>query len=249
MSEGFGARTIFVYAGRKDQRKKTFDYNQTPEQQAMLDELAKHFLNLTTIYGQVEPTPEAYEWVKDWYENHNHVINPDRKLGDYYGRKKQHLMKLAMCVHFAESDNLTITKSDIQRALELLNSTEISMSKALQGTSGNPLAVKGEKILDYITENKRVSRKELLAHFWDELKSPTQDMEAILGFLIETDKIMKSPVQPDTYILTKEHREQQERRELAAYKGAANSEITVTPSEASVVKTATRTTAIKKIAL
>lgn len=204
LNEGIAARIIFVYAGKSDQRKKTFEYTIDSEQEQMLAEIRAHILNLTTIYGEVDITPDVKAWTRDWYENRNFVLNPDRKLGDYYGRKKQHLMKMAMCVHFADSDNLTLTVRDCETALALLNATEMSMSKALQGTAENPLSGKGVKIFDFIESAGKASKKELLAQFWDELKQPS-DLDVILDYLFKTDKIFESKLDKDVFFPVKKH--------------------------------------------
>lgn len=155
LKQGFSARTIFVWGEEK--RHLRFDYHyDAPEQVEAWAALKTHVQKLTTLYGAARPSPEAEEWMLKWYEGGGEVkrINHDKKLDDYYARKKVHLIKLAMLCHFAEdASTLVISVDAFKRALALLTHTEVSMHKALLGSGAtNPAHAASERIKKCLEE-------------------------------------------------------------------------------------------------
>jgi len=142
LQAGFTARTIFVYAEQQRQRKLEYVY--TAEQIEQWKLLTEHIRKITDpkLYGPVRVTPEAREFFKHWYESgawDKNRINKDESLEDYYTRKKLHIMRLSMVIHFADSTTLEVTLDDIKKAMALLARTEPDMHIALNRQSvANP---------------------------------------------------------------------------------------------------------------
>jgi hypothetical protein len=199
LSTGLSARTIFVFGPEK--RKRQFDIQFSQEQLLALEEVKAHIKNLSQVYGQVIIPPDVMAWCRDWYENKAKPLNPNKKLRDYYERKKIHLMKLAMLVHFADNLSLTLTQKDFDVALDLLARTEKDMHIALSGSGSNPAYSLATALQKFLKDRGHTSYRRLLLEFFDEGDEET--IKAALQFLLETKQITTSAASGEmTYSVT-----------------------------------------------
>lgn len=189
LKQGFAARTIFAYASKK--RKLTPGlYKFTAEGLAEYDKIKRHVLALTKLYGKVELSAEAEEWLSDWYLHGGEAPNNnDKRLIDYYGRKKLHLTKTAMLVHFADSTEMTLIAEDFKTASKILVATEREMHKALLGSGVNPAYEVAELIKSYLTIHGRTTGNKLLLAVFDQCPNATSDFQAAMSFLCDTNQI------------------------------------------------------------
>lgn len=203
LKQGFAARTIFVWGDKKRhvKRKYTFDKDQLKE----LSEFKKHLVKLTKVYGALRETPEADEWFTKWYESGGETnrINKDRRLVDYYARKKVHMTKLGMVMHFADKTDLEITIDDYQGALALLAKTEREMHMALLGTaSDNPAYMVASKIEEKLMQEQHLSGHDgelwtpegkLLMHVFEYCTNGRSTFDDAMKYLQDTGRIKSQP--------------------------------------------------------
>ena len=187
IGQGFTSRIIFVYAEEK--RQYTSKAIITPDQVYAREEVRKQIEKCFKVFGNIVETPEASEWMEVWYRKHSRIpINYDRRLQDYYGRKRVHLIKAAIAIHFIDSSDLVLTVNDYERALALLNLTEIEMHKALIGVARNPLYTLATSIEKYLkSKQEAVLFKRIICDFYSE-GSPEEIKDAV-EWLRETMKI------------------------------------------------------------
>lgn len=167
IGEGFTSRAIFLWGDKR--RQRTTIINLEPSQIAAMEEVKKHFRNLARLQDTVTMTDEAYKYLDRWVqeENEDTRINKDKRLEYYYGRKKIHLIKMAMLVHFSERLDMVLTLDDFKAAMKLLNTAEMDMHKALAVSTRNPLAAIAEQILKVIYINGTASGNKILAQCFD----------------------------------------------------------------------------------
>lgn len=204
VNEGFSSRTVFVVA--LTPRFRRYDTPQfTEDQLAAYKEIVEHVRKISTIQGLVKFTPEALEYNKYWYEQTYgiRVPNPHPKLIPYYGRINITHMKLAMAMHFSNSTEMVIGKDICEKALELLQETEIPMHMAINIENKNPLSEATESIYKYISAKDWTSLKELKVQFWDSMPDPTEDLPKIIQFLKDSGKIQEGD-KANTYKAVKE---------------------------------------------
>jgi len=94
LSDGFAARTLFIY-GQKE-RKLKFQASITEETLEARKALEEHVKNLLTVYGPVPFTPEALNYMVNWYESgemSDSRVNSSNKLDGYYKRKRFMLVR------------------------------------------------------------------------------------------------------------------------------------------------------------
>lgn len=200
-NEGFGARTIFIYANKK--RKHVFQYRISDAQRQAISEIRDHIEKLTDIYGPVHVPEHVQEWLNDWYLNRNKAINLDKKLSLYYANKKLHLIKMIIVVHFARTtEDVTITIEDCEEALNILNKTEVHMNKALSGVGVNPLATLAAGIYDYLEERKQVRRQELVVNFFGDCPNRSMvDIDNAVNYLCDSNMAIRHKLDPTIIIL------------------------------------------------
>lgn len=202
LKQGFSARTIFVWGDKKRhiRRKYSFDADQMRE----LAIFKKHLLALTKVYGPLKESPEADEWFTHWYESGGETnrINRDRRLVDYYARKKVHMTKVGMVMHFADKTDLNLQVEDYQNALALLTETEKDMHMALLGTSSdNPAYMIASKLEELLISKLKLPdgherwtpEGELLMHTWEYCTNGRATFDEAVKYLQDTKKIRTQP--------------------------------------------------------
>lgn len=147
IGEGLASRVIFIAGGEPPKRITFFDI--TKEQLEAFNYLVTYCRGLTSICGPLQFTEDAYKFIDHWYTKGFSRTNPDKKLDYYYGRKKIHVIKLAMCIHFADTMTRVIERSDIEKALELLARTELNMHEAFNLSGQNSTFVLSQNIMSH----------------------------------------------------------------------------------------------------
>jgi DNA polymerase III delta prime subunit len=205
LKQGFTARTIFIWSDSK-RFFRTFWRFDRPEQLQAWKELQEHIRNLTKLYGPVQYTDEARNWIIKWYEGGGcNPINKAKVLADYYPRKKVHLFKMSMLVHYADSCTDIITLPEVMKALDLLETAETSMHRALMGSAvDNPAAkvasiiedklINGARIpgSDVLSETHWISEGKLLLEGWDHCTNGRATFDDAIKYLMDTGKITTS---------------------------------------------------------
>jgi hypothetical protein len=196
--------TIFVYKNTK--RFKRFDQATiNPEQTAALEEIRAHVEKLTTLYGQVEFTPEAHAFLKHYVEEVLPVLrtNIDPNLVHYYARKNIHVCKMAMAIHFADKLDYVITLDECEKALAILEKPETKMHYALAVGNKNPLTSQAKFITDFLKKyNRPCPYKLIYFHLVTEKNMEKKEIEECMHFLITIGQITKD--NQGTYTLIKE---------------------------------------------
>ncbi len=174
-NDGFTARIIFIFGDKP--RFRRYKQEITSDMRESYVAIVKHLRTIATLPpSEITYTSEADEWLKWWVENEQDksVINADKRLEDYYGRKRHHLIKLAMLCHFADKTSLCIDRKDFVSALRILELAEVDMHRALS-TSGatNNLFVISQAVLETIRSkapsapNKGLTIGQLILEHWD----------------------------------------------------------------------------------
>jgi len=196
VGDGWSSRCIFVYAERPRRYVfgiAAFDDEQLQAKQQLID----HVRELSTLYGLVQYSKEAYEFLTDYFVKDWEKVpkNKDLRLIPYYSRKNIHVPKLAMAVHFSECEvkngraDMTITLEEVQHAIKILGTIEPRMHLALNFKKRNPLAEATDSILETLKKQPGLTRVELLAAAWESLPNGEESLDMITKFLEDTNRI------------------------------------------------------------
>lgn len=160
---GFVSRSIFVY---EDTRLRVAFPEITAEQREIERDLVHDLAHIAELSGQFEFSDSGREFYRQWYEDQDHTVDAkDYRLAGYYERKHAHVLKLAMVISLAASDELILEPRDIGAALQMMEELEPGMYKAFSSVGKNIYSADHERIRSQILNSgeRGVSYKKILA--------------------------------------------------------------------------------------
>lgn len=151
---GFTSRCVFVYA---DAKERLVAYPGLVVDPGIADIANKLIADLehiaTKLVGEYKLMPEAIEWGKKWYEEHNtnkpkHLL--DDRFGGYLARKQTFIHKIAMLLAASCRDELIITKADLDIANVMVTDLEFEMINVFKKIGRSDLSLAGDRLVSYI---------------------------------------------------------------------------------------------------
>ncbi len=140
---GLTSRIIFVYAEGAD--TISIFPTETPQLRELRELLIKDLETISLLSGEYSWTQGFMDLWADWRNNDKQ--NPpfyDIKFDGYCGRRKVHLMKLAMVMSVSRgtiaNEDLLLTKDDLERAIQFLEEVEGKMSLTFAGMGKSDIA-------------------------------------------------------------------------------------------------------------
>jgi hypothetical protein len=85
------------------------------------------------------------------------------------GRRATHFLKTMMVLSCSRGDDMMIIEKDFQRARGMLDKAEKKMVNAFSGIGKAKYAEETQKVLDYIAINGKVTKADILSHFFRSL--------------------------------------------------------------------------------
>ena len=187
---GFASRVIFIY--EETVRRRKLFYDDVPQEP--LNELEDNLITdlahiAVDVKGKFELDQDAKEWIENWYmENAGKVTADQYKLVGYYNRKHVHILKMAMLFHISYSDELILTLSDVQKALEILEWTELKLPRTFDHIGKNKNTNTLYLIKAFVRERGKVTPLEIKRKFLHAFESG-DDMARNLATLTELNEI------------------------------------------------------------
>ena len=186
---GFTARTIFVYATEKSQLIKNNFGAPIQSQNKLRQDLIDDLIDISNLKGQISVSKEASILWEEVYEEHNKrgVIDSDAST-NFKSRISSHIIKTAITTCVSESDTLIITRDQLRRAIEYVESVRDKVDIVFRCVGESPLAVTMDKAQKYIETVGICSYKTLLRVMY---RDATEDqLNAILVVLEKTGLII-----------------------------------------------------------
>lgn len=179
---GFASRVVFIYEESVRRRQlyyRALDHKYLNSLRSDLVEDLKHIAG--DIQGDLDISEDAETFMQEWYRNHADKEN-NPKLSGYYERKPAHIHKIATLIHFTYSDTMVLQEGDFKRAIYLLELAEPKLHRIFDPIGKNVYAPDLNVILQFITENKGCTAKELLREFYA-VATPNVLNELIIGLV------------------------------------------------------------------
>lgn len=134
---GLTSRIIFVFGDAKRKLSAYPDEFFADADYTLLEKnLVEDLFQIANLVGEYKLAPDAREWGRHWYEKHWRTERPSHMASDRYGgylaRKQTHIHKLAIVLSAAKSNNMIISKEDLEEAALLLETTEPHMLKVFE---------------------------------------------------------------------------------------------------------------------
>jgi len=129
---GLTSRIIFVVEEKRG--KLVVVPTKTEREMQLQQKLVYDLEAINRLSGIMQYTEGFLKIYSDWcYYADGHRPFQDKKFDGYCGRRRKHLITLAMVCCASHSDEMIITSTDIERAIELLAEVEIKMGKVFKG--------------------------------------------------------------------------------------------------------------------
>jgi hypothetical protein len=194
MSGGLLGRCIVIHADEERQRmhkKPPYD----AEQLAARQELIQYVKRLSEVFGMCVETPEADEWMKNWWASEKETrINRSPALKDYYARKNQHMCKMVMLIAFADERPMSpdgtyvLTIADYERARDVLARWERDMHRAFDDAGDNRIGNKAHLVDGLLkTHNRALTFDELFFYLMKDLRR--EELSELLADMVQLKRI------------------------------------------------------------
>lgn len=150
---GLTSRIIFV---NEEKRNKLVVFPAATKAEIELQQYLIHDLErIALLSGTAKYTEAAMSYYADWcYHASDHPPFQDKKFDGYIGRRRNHLNTLSMICSASHSDNLIITKDDVERAAILLAEVEIKMGTVFRGIGRSDISALINEAIIFFTNSK-----------------------------------------------------------------------------------------------
>lgn len=198
---GLTSRIIFIYEEKKE--KLVVCPIQTKRELELRELLVQDLEKIALLAGRYSYTEGFVKLWTDWCVAAE--SNPpfyDRKFDGYIGRRRTHLMKLAMIMSAARGENdLVVDAIDLQSAIDTLNEAEIKMESVFKGVGKSDIASLMNNVVRFLVNSHRdrMPFYQFARHFSSDMDKIT--MDRVISTL-EVSKVIEVVQKPgdDTYI-------------------------------------------------
>lgn len=167
MEGGFSSRVIFVVERGKPDRLVAWP-ELDPILHALKPKLLQDLEQIHSLRGNFKKTEAAHKFYEEWYINFKNK-NPesiDPRFRGYFGRKPTTILKVAMVLSVAESNDMILDEQHIAGAIEALEDLESSMFDAFGSAGKNELADGLVKVRALFEAKDVVTHQEIMQSLW-----------------------------------------------------------------------------------
>ena len=191
---GFASRTVFIHETEPRFRKAKVIISE--DMVKMYKLLLEDLFHISELHGEFEweggDDGPAFSWFAQWYEEDmpGEIKKMDYRLRGYTARKPTHMLKLAMVLQLAKSDDLILTLENIKEAKKLFDGLEVSMAKTFSAVGRNIYANDLERIYSEVVEaGGRMSKGEIISRNYSAMPAMARDEQ--LQTLMDMGKLRK----------------------------------------------------------
>ena len=184
---GFTGRVIFV-VGEQPRARIAWPMPTIVEME-LKDKLIMDLIQISQLKGQIKVTPEAVDLFSDWYVNAKEP--EDARLRGFFGRKGDHILKVAMVLSISQSDNLILDAMHVDSAITIIEEVEKLMPLAFRGVAFSKSARHIDRLLQQLRQQGGyMSRSDLLRKNSAHLNK--QEFDLVIDTLIDSERIITS---------------------------------------------------------
>jgi len=192
LEDGFASRVLFVY--KNDTTRRNAMPSLTPEEHEVRLELINKLAEIGQMEGEFTLDPTAREWYVHWYEN----MKPptDKRMEGMWGRKHDHLLRVAMVLAGAAGHRL-IEQHQLEASLLALESVEENTHYALNEIGGDNNTQFLTRAATTVQRRIRIGHSELLRSVYP---CRADVFKNIVETLIESGFMDRDVTKPDMYV-------------------------------------------------
>lgn len=192
LEEGFASRVLFVF--QKDTERRNALPELSAEELALRVQLQAGLAERSKISGEFKLSEEAKVWYRAWYDNMQPPI--DKRLEGMFGRKHDHLLRLAMV--FAASEGVSQIDpghlDGADKALQFLEGCAPNAFSELGGDERTQFLTRARTALE---RNKRIPHSTLLRMLYP---CRSDVFKLIMETLIESGVAARDAENPHVYV-------------------------------------------------
>jgi len=180
---GLTSRMIFVFEHKK--RRIVPVPFLTDEEVALREELLRDLEQIHMMQGEFKVTSDFLSaWIKWYTEQEGNPPFDDDRFNGYFERRPSHAMKLSIISSASRSNDLVIHKEDLDRAVKLLEATEVKMPYTFSGVGRSDNADVVNRVMTEIGVQKTCTFSHLMGRFYrdvdkDMLNKILQSLDAM----------------------------------------------------------------------
>lgn len=162
---GFTSRCVFVFAEKK-RRLVAYPFKDMSlvEMKALRLALTDDLIEIAKMKGKFLLPDETIElgekWYQDHYENINKSLN-NAQFAGYLARKQTQIHKLAMVLSAADDNEMVITPTHLDMAIQIITSLEADMPKVFSSMGAQGDARHTTAVLDIVRSYGKVEKRTL----------------------------------------------------------------------------------------
>ncbi len=160
---GFTARTIFVFANEKSKDLPwPVALKDTKNGPVLIQNLRDDLEIISHLHGEFTFDNEAYHLWSSFYKTIRTTDHDSDVVRHFKARQNIHVIKVAMCLSAAGSDNLVIDRWCLSTAIAFVQSVLDTLDITFRGVGESSLAEATAKIMTYIERKGLCNRSELV---------------------------------------------------------------------------------------
>ncbi len=194
IGQGLTSRIIFVVEEKRD--KLVIAPTKTEKEMLLQQALINDLESISMLSGIMQCTEEFMKFYEDWCQKA--AVDPpfyDRKFDGYCGRRRPHLLKLAMVCNASRTDTMIMTVDDIIRAADLLSEVELKMGRVFKGMGRSDIASLINDSIIFITNSAvpDIPLWQFAKHFEGDMDKLVMDKVLVTLEATNLIKVIKRP--------------------------------------------------------
>ena len=160
---GLSSRIIFVYEENKG-KLIPFPFQHVQDKK-LKEDLIFDLEEIHMTTGEFSITEDFIDLYGDWYIDQavNHPFQNNRNFSGYVDRRATHVLKLCVILSASYGSNKAITRETLERAIDLLERTEVKMGRVFSGYGTSSIAQLLGRIMDHFVRSGEITKPVLLA--------------------------------------------------------------------------------------
>jgi hypothetical protein len=186
---GFMARIMLVWGTQA--REKPLFYQITDEELELSTELAEGLKRFRKLEGQAVVTPACKKFLEAWYRNRG--VPTDERLGGFYEREHDHVLKMSMVLAVSERDEPVIDVHHAEGAIIAVENLKLGLKHVYAGLGEHALSESLDRVYMQLQEVgvDGLSPAQLIKRNWYSMRK--EELEEVLSTLLMAERIKTIP--------------------------------------------------------
>jgi hypothetical protein len=197
---GFMSRCIFVYAEEKRNYVAYPGIAVAGMDIAQMEaDLISDLMEIAALSGEFGMSQEAVDWGTEWYHRHfaskGNGLLEDSRFGGYVARKQTHIHKLAMILSASRSEDLLITRQDLERAENELTQLESDLPKVFDRVGKSQDSIQADRLIELVKASGEIKITAAYAAMHSAVPN-FDEFDSLMTGLIQAGMLVRRQVGP-----------------------------------------------------